>query len=318
MTSNSKHFEFRKSQQPLPTFFFSHGGPTFADVSDKVGSNTGAYNKVREVGSYLKNEVKPDFIIVVSAHWLSDSPNQIKVSIPGEGEKDHVINGVQSRKFRNDENALVYDFYNFPQKFYDSQFHSITNQTIVDDIVKTLNESGEFNAETEERGIDHGVFVVSKIAFADDVDKLDSNKLDIDVPVIQVSLAGTPDIETHYKLGKILSKYRNLNGVLIFSGMSVHNLGEWRAPPPGANYDYSALFNNLLTNILSESDSSEVLKRLKELPNGVNKEIYERSHPTNEHFLPVVVGAGASLGEPGDLLYEDAVNSLGWNIYRWG
>lgn len=313
-----EQFEFKKSDKSTPLFFLSHGGPTFADRSDPHGSNIGAWDKTREIGKYVKNNLKPDFIIVISAHWQTDSKTKIEITIPGPGEKNHLINNVESHKIRDDENSLVYDFYNFPQKFYDSQFHSISNKPIANDIVKTINESNIFTASTKERGIDHGAFVPLKVAFAEDVDVLDSKKLDIDVPFIQVSLAGSPDIEIHYKLGEILSKYRDYNGLLIFSGMSVHNLGEWRSSKTNQAEEYGAPFNELLTKILTNKDKSKVLEELKDLPNGQFKTIYEKSHPTNEHFLPAVVAAGASRGDDIKLLYGDVVRSLGWNIYRWG
>lgn len=310
-------FNFRKSSEPLPVFFFSHGGPKFADKESSNG-NIGAWNKTREVGNYIKTELKPDFIIAVSAHWKSDSPNNIEVTIPGPGEKNYIINNVESNKIREDENSLIYDFYNFPQKFYDSQFHTISNKAIANDIVKTINDSKAFNAKTNERGVDHGVFVPFKVAFADDVDLIDSKKLDVDVPLIQVSLANSSDIESHYKLGQILSKYRDYNGLLLFSGMSVHNLKDFRFPSENQSYAYGEQFNNLLTKILTNKDSSKVLEELKNLPLGENKEIYEASHPTNEHFLPLVIAAGASREDEAKLLYGDVFKSLGWNLYRWG
>lgn len=315
--TQTEQFEFHKSK-PQPIFFLSHGGPTFADKHDKVGSNVGAWNKTRQIGNYIKNELKPDYIIVVSAHWQSDAPNTIEVSIPGPGEKNYTKNDTKSRKLRPDENALIYDFYNFPQKFYDSQFHTVTNRALADDIVKTIGESGFFKAKTRERGIDHGVFVPFKIAFAD-TEVADSEELDVDVPVIQVSLAANSDIETHFRLGQALSKYRDQNGLVVLSGASVHNLKDLRSPGPGESYEYAAPFNHLLTDILTHEDSSAVLPKLIKIPETpeLNK-IYVGAHPTNEHFLPAVIGAGVSRGDKCKLLYSDLIASLGWNLYGWG
>lgn len=316
----SEHFIFRKSEKPLPIFFLSHGGPTFADKHDKFGSNLGAWNKTKQIGDYIKNELKPDFIIVVSAHWQTNAPDEIEVSLPGIGEAWYTQNDVRSKKLRPDENALIYDFYGFPKRFYESQFHTIPNRFIADDIVKTLKASDWFQAKTQERGIDHGVFVPMKVAFAD-TKVQDSHKLDVDVPLIQVSMAGTPDIEIHYRLGEALSRYRDYNGLLLFSGMSVHNLRDMNIAMAMDNepLPYAKPFNDLLTRILTSTDHSKRMDELKQIPRTpeLNK-LYRAAHPTNEHFLPAVVAAGASRGDDCKLLYSDASGSLGWNLYRWG
>lgn len=314
-----EHFSFKKSEKPLPIFFLSHGGPTFADKHDKMGSDLGAWNTTRSIGNYLKNVVKPDFLIVVSAHWQTNQPDEINVSIPGKGEPWYTQNCV-SKKIRPDENALVYDFYGFPQKFYDSQFHTVPNKVIADDIVKSLKESDWFQAKTQERGIDHGAFVPLKVALGN-VDVLDSGKLDVDIPLIQVSLAGTPDIEIHWKLGEVLAKYRDLNGAVIFSGMSVHNLRDLGRAMSQNNkpLEYNKPFNELLTKILTNPNKSEVLEELKQLPRKPEySKLYRAAHPTNEHLLPAIVGAGAARGDECKLLYTSSTGSLGWNLYSWG
>lgn len=315
--TQTERFNFKRSE-PQPLFFLSHGGPTFADKRDKVGSNLGAWNKTKQIGNYIKNELKPDFIIVVSAHWQSDAPNSIEVSIPGPGEENYVKNDTRSNRIRPDENALIYDFYHFPQQFYESQFHTISNKALAEDIVHTIKESSFFDAKIQERGVDHGVFVPLKIAFAD-TDVQDSKTLDVDVPVIQVSLAGTPDIETHFKLGQVLSKYRDQNGLLILSGASVHNLKDLRTPKPNETYDYAQPFNDVLTDVLTTTDHSKILQEFQKIPDTPElNEIYVAAHPTNEHFLPAVIGAAASRGDNCKLLYTDLVASLGWNLYGWG
>lgn len=315
--TETKQSDFHESK-PQPIFFISHGGPTFADKNDKVGSNVGAWNKTKQIGDYIKNELKPDYIIVVSAHWQSDAPNVIEVSVPGPGEASYTKNGIKSHKLRPDENALIYDFYGFPQQFYDSQFHTVANSALADGIVKTIEESDLFKAKTRERGIDHGVFVPFKIAFAD-TEVPNSKELDVDVPVIQVSLAGTPDIETHFRLGQVLSKYRDQNCLVVFSGASVHNLKDLRSPGPNETYGYAAPFNRLLTNILTHEDPSRILQQFTKIPESPElNRIYVGAHPTNEHLLPAVVAAGASRGDQCKLLYTDLVASLGWNLYGWG
>lgn len=316
----SEHFTIKRSPQPLPIFFLSHGGPTFQDKDDPLGGNLGAWKTTRKIGEYIRNKVNPDFIIVVSAHWQTENPDEIEVSTHGEGEAWYTQNGISSRKLRPDENALVYDFYGFPKRFYDSQFHTLANNFLANDIVESINDSDWLQAKTQERGIDHGVFVPFKVAFGDP-NIIDSNKLDIDVPVIQVSLPGSDDIEISYRLGEALAKYRDLNAAIIFSGMSVHNLRDFRFALGGDTKarPYAKPFNDLLTEILTSPDKSKVLEKLKQLPRNPEwASIYKGAHPTNEHLLPAIAAAGASRGDKCNLLYSDVSGSLGWNLYSWG
>lgn len=319
LMADYSNFSFSESKK-LPIFFLSHGGPTFADRNDKMGSNEGAWDATRKVGQYIKKTLNPDYIIVVSAHWQTKGPDEVEVSVPGMGEAFYTENGIKSNKIAPQENALVYDFYGFPKKFYESQFHTFYNDAIAKDIVKTLKGSDWFQAKTTERGIDHGAFVPLKVAFGN-VDVPDSKDWDVDVPVIQVSLAGTSDIEIHYRLGQALSKYRSLNGAIIFSGMSVHNLRDLGLAMSQGNkpLPYVKPFNTILTDILTKTPSSELMEELKQLPRKSEyKDLYHKSHPTNEHLLPAIVGAGAAMGDKCTNIYTAASGSLGWNLYGWG
>jgi len=123
---NTETFEFQHSS-PQPIFFFSHGGPTFSDRADPT-SDTGAWDATRRIGKFIQEKVKPKFIIVVSAHWQATNDDEILVTIPGPGEKDHIQSDTVSNKLEPIEHSLIYDFYNWPQKFYDSQLHTYTNK----------------------------------------------------------------------------------------------------------------------------------------------------------------------------------------------
>ncbi len=219
------------------------------------------------------------------------------------------------------ENDLIYDFYGFPPQHYKTQFHTKNDFSLASDIVQTL-KAGGLKAKLTQRGLDHGAWVPLRVSFGN-TSVADTGMLDIDVPLIPVSLTASSSMDVHYKLDQILSKYRGLNGVVIGSGMSVHNLRDiGKAAPLGSGaLPYVAPFNRILTSVLTDSSASgkETLERLHQIEtNSTWKRLYTMSHPTNEHFMPVVVGAGASLGDSCKELYSAASLSLGWNIYRWG
>ena len=59
--------------------------------------NKGAWNTVKKIGNNIKKNWKPDYIIVISAHWQSKGDNLIEIDCPRN----------------NEENPLIYDFTDF-------------------------------------------------------------------------------------------------------------------------------------------------------------------------------------------------------------
>lgn len=183
--------------------------------------------------------------------------------------------------------------------------------------------------------MDHGLWCPLKVAFTDYTTLKAGHppadgEFDVDFPVIQISLTGVDsDFDNHYKLGKVLSQFREnliwdpekkryLKGALIMSGMSVHNLRDlgWMFSHPGKNLPYTGKFNTLLTNTLTTSD--DLLKSLNDIKAN-NRSLLYSAHPTLEHFLPVVVGAGTVQDSKAiKELYNEDDGSLGWGIYQFG
>ncbi|KAG7665006.1 uncharacterized protein J8A68_001471 [[Candida] subhashii] len=313
MTAATK---FIKNTHPFPTYFFSHGAPSFMYPEDQFG-NAGAYKTIKKIGTKIKSQLKPDYIIVVSAHWQSQGTNLIEINYQPRGE-----------------NKLIYDFYGFPKYMYQEEFHSFGSLTIANEIQKEL-KSGGFDTRISDRGIDHGVWVPFKVAFSDYTTQTkqpeEKGALDLpDTAVIQVSLTSSDgDFEKHFKLGEVLSKFRNelvwdeekqryLSGMIICSGMSVHNLYDLGTSfqMPGKVMPYVKPFNQLLNNTLTKS-GDRLLNGLLDLK---KSSLLKQAHPTLEHFVPIVVASGVAnkSGESIKELYNAEANSLAWGIYQIG
>lgn len=308
--------KFIQNPNPFPTYFFSHGGPTFMYENDDFG-NKGAWNTVKKIGTNIKKNWKPDYIIVVSAHWQSSGTNLIEINYP-----------------KTSENPLIYDFYGFPDYMYKEEFHTKNNLFIANEIKQELEKNG-FNSSITNRGIDHGVWVPFKVAFSDYTtqSKQQPEEKGLDLPetaVIQVSLTSNDkDFDKHFKLGQVLSKFKNeliwdeskqkhLSGLVICSGMSVHNLRDlglgFRYP---AGLPYVKPFNQLLTKTVETKKGNELLAAFNEMH---KNPLLRQAHPTLEHFLPIVVAGGiASTGNENiKELYNAALYSLGWGVYQVG
>lgn len=308
---------------PFPSFFFSHGGPTFMYEDDDFG-NKGAWKTVKKLGTKIKNEWKPDYIVVVSAHWQLSGSNLIEIGVPPAKGGDLA------------ENDLIYDFFGFPGHMYKEQFHTLNSRYVSEEVRQRLKEDG-FHAELSKRGLDHGVWVPFKVAFSD-YDTLHplpkGVEAGLDLPetsIVQVSLTGNEkDFDTHFKLGQSLSYFRDnliwdpvkekyLKGMVICSGMSVHNLRDLgRAMQAGRPLPYTVAFNKLLKQTMV--NSPDLLPNLNKLKSE-NASLLYLAHPTLEHFAPIVVAGGLLKDHPEQKIkeiYNDEALSLGWGIYQFG
>lgn len=320
----NREFDISENIMPrTPVFALSHGGPTFMYGNAGFGGDKGAFECTRELGRHIKEVIKPKFIVYVSAHWQSKAKNQIEIAVPLVGKP--LVQGPPQ------ENSLIYDFYGFPKYMYDEEFHSMNDisiaRLVAADINSFFSKSQELvHASLAKRGIDHGVWVPLKVAFPDDA----NNYWNIEIPIVQVSLtADDTDFETHYKLGQALSKYRSQGGLVVVSGMSVHNLRDLGSVSGGQKaLPYVKKFNQVLADILINDEKKNKLSQIKDLlANPSKRELLYSAHPTLEHFMPFVVGLGAGEG-PSDEdcedkyhvkeLYNNEQGSLGWGIYQFG
>ncbi|CCE90314.1 DODA-type extradiol aromatic ring-opening family dioxygenase TDEL_0B01850 [Torulaspora delbrueckii] len=294
-----------------PVYFLSHGGPTFLYRNAKFGGEPGAFDATAALGKFIRETIQPKFVIMVSAHWQSDSKSSVQVAVPSGSSL---------------ENELIYDFYGFPKQLYAEKFRTRNDLSLATRITKDLNlyfskdGNSPVHASLATRGIDHGVWVPLRVAFpaktADD--------WNLDVPLVQVSLtADETDFVTHYKLGQALSKYRDEGGLVLVSGMSVHNLRDnIMSTKP---LSYTTQFNELLRDILlPDVSASNKLNQFKDLlKNPAKRKLLYSAHPTLEHFVPMIVGLGAGAGQQTDgmvkvkEIYNKDQASLGWGIYQY-
>ncbi|PVH16753.1 uncharacterized protein CXQ87_004305 [Candidozyma duobushaemuli] len=324
-TQDENFSAVKPNPNPYPGYFVSHGGPTFMYKDSDFG-NKKAYSALRGLGNKIKNELKPDYIIIVSAHWQSSGSKAVEIAVPSKPPKSD-----------KDENSLVYDFYNFPKHMYEEWFRSLNSAFLSEEIRSKLEENG-FHSRLTERGIDHGVWVPFKVAFSD-YDTLNPPPKGVDpgldlpnTRVIQVSLTGyEKDFDTHFKLGQALDFFRQnliwdpveeryLKGMVVTSGMSVHNLRDIRnfLANPTELMPYTKPFNDLLGETLK--NGPDLLNNLNKLKTDHEKLLYS-AHPTLEHFVPVVVASGLisrNLKEPITELFNDNQGSMGWGMYQFG
>lgn len=174
-----------------PALFVGHGSPMNA-IEDTPSARGWA-----EIAQRFR---KPDAVIVISAHWVTDG-----VRVTG-----------------NLNPKTIHDFgRGFPQALFNVQYPAMGLPILAFDLTRHLSA---FDARLDDDwGLDHGAWSVLRHMYPD-----------ADVPVVQVSLDAQRTAEEHYAIGQRLGELRDGHNFLILgSGNIVHNLPAFfRAPSP--------------------------------------------------------------------------------------
>ena len=154
-------------------------------------------------------------------------------------------------------------------------------------------------AQDSERGFDHGVFVPFLI-----VDP------EAHIPVVMLSLRQDLDPEFHIRLGRALAPLRDEGVAIVGSGMSYHNLRDFRDGDGKASEIFDAWLGEAATSAPAERDAR--LAQWAEAPMG------RQCHPREEHLLPLMVVAGAAGDSAGRVAFRDVIGGKTISAYRFG
>jgi 4,5-DOPA dioxygenase extradiol len=133
------------------------------------------------------------------------------------------------------------------------------------------------------------------------------------VPVFQVSMPFNLTTATAVKLGQALTPLRDQGVLIVASGSMTHNLYDFRqsgVQPAAYVQEFTAWVQ---TAVLAKGTDQLVDYRAK-APHA------ERAHPSEEHFLPLLVAMGATTGaDDVSVLHGGVSNSaLSMESYAWG
>ncbi|KOV83768.1 extradiol ring-cleavage dioxygenase [Nocardia sp. NRRL S-836] len=226
--------------------YLSHGAPPLADDATWT----------RELKDWSATLPRPEAVLVVSAHW-EEAPTTI-------GATETV--------------PLVYDFWGFPQRYYDVTYAAPGAPGLARDVRKLL---GGHVRQDEQRGLDHGAYVPLKEMFPD-----------ADVPVLQLSMPTLDPRELH-GIGRKLAPLREQNVLIVGSGFMTHNLScvNFPAGPDYAPPSWSREFDDWAHRQLAAGDVDALLDfQVKAPAAGI-------AHPRTEHFAPLFVALGAASDE---------------------
>jgi 4,5-DOPA dioxygenase extradiol len=197
----------------------------------------------------------------------------------------------------------VHDFGGFPDALYRLRYDPPGDPALASRVARRLVEAGiEPVGEATIDGLDHGIWV-----------PLSQIWPQADVPVVVVSLDARMDPAMHVAVGRAL-RGLDAEGVLVIgSGSVTHNLRDVFAGDRAIDAPvepYARAFADWVGERVAGGDTA-ALSRWQDAPHA------GRAHPTAEHYVPLLVAAGA--GGAGTTLHESfTFGVLGMHAYAFG
>ena len=197
----------------------------------------------------------PAAILAVSAHWY--------------------VNGTLLTS--NEHPETIHDFGGFPRALFEVQYPARGSTDLAGKVVDLL--ASRHARMSDEWGLDHGTWSV-----------LRHIRPDADVPVVQLSIDRRLPLADHLAIGRALSPLRDQGILILASGNVTHNLGHaMRSLHTGdtARPRWAASFDREIETALVQHDLAQLTK-------SIATDDGRLSHPSPDHFLPLLYAAGAA------------------------
>lgn len=169
----------------------------------------------------------------------------------------------------------IHDFGGFPAPLYDLQYTPPGESALAGEVVRLLIDAGFAARVDPARGLDHGAWVPLRYLLPA-----------ANVPVLQVSMPQDLSAAGALQLGQTLAPLRDRGVLVIGSGSLTHNLQEFRQQI--RDPEYAQVFTDWVADAVLHGDVDALRHYRERAPHA------ERAHPSEEHFLPLLVALGAS------------------------
>lgn len=232
------------------------------------------------LGQQLSGAKTVKAVLVVSPHWQTRDVTVMTTPAP----------------------ETVHDFGGFPAALYDLQYPAVGHPQLAAEVSRLLSQAGWAVGVDERRGLDHGAWVPLRHLLPN-----------AGIPVFQVSMPMDLDTVSAFALGKALAPIRESGVMIVASGSMTHNLYEFRHSG-AVEQDYAVEFTHWIRHAVTSQNIEGLLDYRKGAPHA------QRAHPTEEHFLPLLVALGArSDGEAVQVIDGGVTNGvLSMESYAWG
>jgi 4,5-DOPA dioxygenase extradiol len=235
---------FTKTQK-MPVLFVGHGSPMNAIEENQF---------VQGFRNAAKSIPKPNAILCVSAHWLTNGTKVTAMGMP----------------------PTIHDFGGFPQALFDVQYPALGSPELATEAQKLLAPT---HVDLDDAwGLDHGTWSVLKHFYPD-----------ADIPVIQLSIDYGKPMQWHFDLAKQLQTLREKGILIIGSGNMVHNLGRVdfsRISEVGYGYDWAIEARSVLNKELLDGNFQAMIDYQK------GPKSLQLAIPTPDHYIPLLYTLG--------------------------
>jgi len=197
---------------------------------------------------------RPKAILAVSAHWY--------------------VAGTHATA--NERPETLHDFGGFPDALHRVQYPAPGDVDLARRAVRLVGE--ERASLSSAWGLDHGTWSV-----------LVHLRPGADCPVVQLSIDGRLPPAEHLAIGRALAPLRDEGVMILGSGNLVHNLGHalsaWQRGEQ-ATPDWARRFDEEIAAAIERHDTARLVGAL-------GGDAGRLSHPTPDHYLPLLYAVGA-------------------------
>ena len=168
---------------------------------------------------------RPQAILVISAHWMTTGTTLVDVSAMPR---------------------TIHDFYGFPRALYEEDYPAPGAPGLAAEVA-TLLASHHVEGD-ESWGLDHGAWTILKYLYPD-----------ADVPIFQLSIDMSRDLDWQLEIGRHLKLLRERGILILGSGNIVHNLHAMRMSGP--SHPWAEEFDTTFARRLEERDFAALADR---------------------------------------------------------
>lgn len=229
----------------LPSLFISHGSPNLSLQNNEYT------NFLKDLG----NKIKPECIVIFTAHFESD---------------------VVSISFMDGIYNTIYDFGGFPKELYEIKYNAKGSISVASKLEFALKSQGIETKRESARGLDHGAWSLLNLMYPK-----------ANIPIVQVSVNPRLSPMKQYEIGKSIQSIKEDDVLIIGSGGTVHNLSSinFASTKPEV---WAEEFDNSLIDMLEKRDLNSIFNYDKLIPNA------KAAVPTPEHLAPLFIALGSS------------------------
>lgn len=195
----------------------------------------------------------------------------------------------------------IHDFGGFPPPLYELQYPAPGAPDAAAEAARLLRDAG-FEVELDpRRGRDHGAWVPMRHLLPE-----------ARLPVFQVSMPNDLSTDAALELGRALAPLRDAGVLVVGSGSLTHNLYEFRQHIDDP--EYAQQFADWIASAVARNDIDALVDYRRRAPHAA------RAHPTEEHYLPLLVALGASDERDRAHRIEGGLTygTLSMDSYAWG